>query len=234
MKASRVFLVILITAAAFTAAVNIFSDNRKEVEIAEVTEIEYADSVVLSGSIFESASTIAGTDGSAQALSQTKFYVTAYVGENNISKIRLGQSATVSGSGFKDKTYSATVTKIGDTAKKVSVGGVKLTAVEVTLLINEPDDLLKSGFSASARIYTEDMSNVALVPYTAVILKNGKEYVYLYEDDTAVLTSIKTGRELVGGYEVVSGIKSGDRVIANPNKISGEICDVTVVSGAEG
>lgn len=233
MKASRVFLVILITAAAFTAAVNIFSDYRQEVEITEVTEIEYADSIVLSGSIFEPENNNVGTDGSTQTISQPKCCVTAYVGENNISKIRLGQSATISGSGFKDKTYIATVTSIGDTAKKVNVGGVKIAAVEITLTINEPDDALKSGFSANARIYTEDASYVSLVPYTAVVYKNGNEYVYLYKGDSAVLTPIKTGRELVGGLEVVSGIKSGDRIVLNPQKISGESCKVTAVSGAE-
>ncbi len=233
MKASRVFLVILITAAAFTAAVNIFLDSRKEVEIAEVTEIEYADSIVLSGSIFEAENSIAGADGSTQTFAEPKVYVTAYVGENNISKIRLGQTAQISGNGFKDKTYTATVTKIGDTAKKVSIGGVKIAAVEVALSINEPDTALKSGFSATARIYTEDVAKVTLVPYTAVVFKSGKEYVYLYKDDSAVLAPVKTGRELVGGYEVISGIKSGDKIILNPQKISGEARSVTVVSGAE-
>lgn len=230
MKASRVFLVILITAAAFTAAVNIFSDYKQEVEIAEVTEIEYADSIVLSGSIFESQNAIAGADGSTQTLAEPKCYVTAYVGENNVSKIQLGQSAQVSGSGFKDKIYSATVIKIGDSAKKVSLGGVKIAAVEVTLKINEPDNALKSGFSASARIYTEDLSNVSLVPYTAVVFKDGKDYVYLCKDNTATLTPIKTGRELLGGYEVISGIKNGDKIVLNPQKISGETCNVTVIS----
>lgn len=232
MKASRVFLVILMVAAAFTAAVNIFSDSRTEVEIKEVTEIEYADSIVLSGSIYDASDNPVGADGSTQALSQNKCYVTTYVGENNISKICLGQSAQISGSGFKDKTYRATVTKIGDSAKKVTIGGIKIAAVEVTLLINEPDDALKSGFSANARIYTEDVSNVTLVPYTAVVLKNGKEYVYLYKDNTAILTPIKTGRELGGGYEVISGVKSGEKVIITPQKISGEICSV-MVSGVE-
>ena len=230
MKASRIFLVILIVTAAFTAAVNIFSDSRAQVEVKKVTQMEYADSVVLSGTIYENSDYIPSQDGSAQALSQTKVGVTAYVGENNISNIRLGQNAVISGNGFKDKNYSATVVKIGDTAKKVNVGGIKIAAVEVTLSINDPDDALKSGFSANARIYTEDKSDIVVIPYSALVVKGGKEYVYLCSDDTAILTPIKTGRELSDGYEVITGVKGQDKVVINPQTVKGETCSVIVVS----
>lgn len=230
MKASRVFLVILITAAAFTAAVNIFSDNKAQVEVKRVTQMEYADSIMLSGTIYENAGYTSTQDGSTQALAQTRYCVTAYVGENNISKISLGQSAVVSGSGFKDRSYDATVIKIGDTAKKITVGGVKIAAVEVTLAINSPDNALKSGFSANARIYTEEKSDVIVIPYSSLVVRDGRQYVYLCSGDAASLTPIKTGRELIDGYEVLSGVKSSDRVVINPQLVKGETCAVTVVS----
>ena len=232
MKASRVFLVILITAAAFTAAVNIFSDSKKEVELFSITQIEYADSIVLSGTVCDLSALSEEADNSLQALSPNGIYITAYVGENNISKLSVGQSAVISGSGFADKTYNATVVKIGDTAKKISLDGIKIAAVEVILSVNNPDGLIKSGFSADARIFLEDKSDVRIAPYSSVIVKNGEEYVYIYDEGTATLTPVQTGRELSGGYEILSGVESGDKIVLNPHNLGEQICKVTVLSGA--
>ncbi|MEE1280248.1 MAG: efflux RND transporter periplasmic adaptor subunit [Oscillospiraceae bacterium] len=300
MKKSRFFLVVLIVAAAFTAAANIFFDNVPTVSIVKISEQPFAEHISLSGTLEDSDYIIVSETnaviadvlvkkGDSVAVGQTvctvddratqamaelsgqslesspkeivsnragkvisvgvkngemigegetvvklesggSMQVTAMVGESNIADIKLGQKAEITGSGFKGKTYQATVIKIGETAKKVSVGNVKTVAVEVCLSVDNPDDALKSGFTAKVKIFTEDKSPILVVPYSAVLQQDEGEYVYLYNGEKAVKTSVKTGRELSDGYEIIEGLWQGDVVITSAQKIKKNNCAVNVNS----
>lgn len=297
MKRSRIILAILIVAAAFAAAVNIFGESSVSVTVESVSSKPYTPFLSLSGTVSSSdylvvaqsdavisevlvkkgdrvsaGQTVCLIDNAAtQAMMQlsgnsTDFFpehivsktdgkvvsvnaksgeiigegetvlaiengnsmqVTALVGEANIGKISLGQKAGITGNGFSGE-FSATVTKIGETAKKVTVGTAKIVAVEVGLSIDNPNDQLKSGFTAKVKIYTDDESQIIVVPYTAVMQDEIGEYVYLYNNGKAVRTLVKTGRELSDGYEIISGVKSGDKVILTPQKIKRDNCSVVI------
>ena len=75
----------------------------------------------------------------------------------------------------------------------------------------------------------EEKSDVCIAPYSSVIVKDGGEYVYLYNDGNAILTPVQTGRELSGGYEILSGVESGDEIVLNPHNLDEQICKVTVL-----
>lgn len=197
MKTFKIFLIILILAAASTAAVNIFFDNVPTVSVVKIEKQSFEESLKFSGTLDDSE----------------YMKVTTMVGEANISRISLGQKAEITGNGFKGKTYYATVAKIGDTAKKVSVGNAKTVAVEVCLAVDNPDDALKSGFTAKVKIFTDNKSNVITAPYSSVLQDESGEYVYVYDGEKAVRTAVKTGRELASGYEILSGLRTGDLVI---------------------
>lgn len=214
MRAGRVLLGILMLAAAVTAAANIFSDSVTAVTVCHLTTENYAPAVYVSGTLEEQKETAAAVYG-AKTSGGRQMLVTAWVSEDNISRLRVGQQAMVTGGAFPGRSYSAVVMTIGDSAKKTTLGGTKAVAVEVRLRINEADAALKSGFTARVRILTEDESPVSVVPYSAVLQDENGEYVYLYEDGRARRVNIETGDELLSGFELLTEFEPEDRVILN-------------------
>ena len=118
MKLSRFFLVLLIFAAAVTAAVNIFRDNEVGVSVSTVKKQEYSPYLLLSGSISETDYVEASTG----AVKRDAMLVSVLVSESKISSVKEGQMAEITGDGFENKSYTAYVSSIGKTAKKVVLG----------------------------------------------------------------------------------------------------------------
>ena len=224
MRFSRFFLVVMIFAAAVTAAVNIFRDSDIGVTVSEVKMQDYTPYIILSGSIAQDDYIEASTGSSVRGA----MLVTTVVSESKISSVKEGQKAEITGDGFENKSYTAYVASIGKTAKKVVVGSSKVVVVDVVLEIENPDNALKSGFTAKVKLFTDDASNVAVVPYSSVLQDNSGEYVYVYKDGKAIRKNIKTGRELLSGYEVVSGVGAGDTVITSPLSIKSDSAAVFV------
>lgn len=216
MKSLRIIIAVLLVSAAIFAAVNIFGINSVSVSAKPIKLEDYAPFVTVSGNV---------------EINSKNAVVTAFVGEANISDIKEGQKAVITGNGFKNKTYNATVTHIGSNAKKVSLGSGKVVAVEVVLTIDEPDSYLKSGFTAKAKIFTSEKTQIAVVPYGAVMQDDNGEYVFVIVGDRAEKRYVKTGKELEGGFEILSGIKLNEKVVTNPAQIKKNGSFVTVSAG---
>ena len=216
MKILRLFVTVLIVSVFFYAVFNIFRTNSVTVSAKPIELEEYAPFVSVSGNV---------------EINGKNALVTVLVGESNISDIRVGQKATITGNGFKNKTYDATVTHIGTNAKKVSVGSGKAVVVEVILTIDNPDSMLKSGFTAKANIFTNEKTQIAVVPYSAVMQDDNGEYVFVIVNERAEKRYVKTGRELLNGFEIISGIKLNENVVTNPEQIKKNGSYVTVSAG---
>lgn len=142
------------------------------------------------------------------------------VNESQISDIKVGQSAEITGVGFKYSSYSGSVTKISKKAKQINSTSGKLTIVEVTVSVDHPGNDIKPGFTAKAKIMTSNDTNVVLAPYDSVRADdNGKEFVFKIINGKAVKTHIVTGKEFDDGFEVVKGLSPNDRIIQKPEKI---------------
>ena len=81
------------------------------------------------------------------------------------------------------------------------------------IAINNPDDNLKAGYTANAKIMLSEPITMTVVPYEAVNQDDKGEYVYILEENKAVRRYVTTGYELSDGIEVTSGLSSGDYVI---------------------
>lgn len=149
-----------------------------------------------------------------------KLQIRLTVGEAQISDIQEGQKVTITGAGFKS-VYSGTVKKIASTAKQVSSGGVSETVVEVLVEVDEAGEDIKPGFTATARILVENLAESLVVPYEAVREDDeGHPYVYVVRNSSVAKAVLATGKELEEGYQVLSGLEEGDKVVLNPEKVS--------------
>lgn len=193
-------VVCAVTAGCLLALPEYIFENIPTAKSVKVQKIEYTDTLELTGNIVKNAA-----DGEVS--------VVAYVGEKDISSVRSGQTAEITGDAFPDCVYTGTVSYIADYAAVKPNGAAAKPVIEVKIAIDNPDDRLKAGYTATARLATSDAETVTVVPYEAVDQDENGEFVYVLENNTAVRRYIVTGQELADGVEVRSGLLDGDFVI---------------------
>lgn len=153
------------------------------------------------------------------------------VPENKISDVTLGQPVEITGSGFEGRKYYGCVKSIASSAKKVYIGSNQETVIDVVASIDNLDEKIKAGYTVSARIITEELKKINIVPYESVMQDNsGKEYVYVFSKGTAIRKDIETGIELSDGVEVISGVSDEEAIIATPEKVKESGTKVTIAS----
>ncbi len=170
------------------------------------------------------ANGLAGLGQPAVTIGNNKSFVAvASVRESDISLVKLGAAAEITGNGMGGKVYKGYVSRIYPTATKVLSGTASSTVVQVEIVIDQPDARLKHGFTAKVEIETSDPREIVTVPYEAVRQdRNNTEYVYVYRDTQIKRQDITTGIELSTGVEAVEGLIPGDIVITEPDRISGD------------
>lgn len=115
----------------------------------------------------------------------SKMKVTVQVGEKDIAKIAVGQSANVTYPAFPDIVSQGTVTAIASVANSDSAyGGAGSVTFNVDILIEAPDSRLKPGMTAEVSVVTEQLDDVVMVPTMALMTEDGENYyVNLATDD---------------------------------------------------
>lgn len=192
----------------------------------------------ISGRVTSVAVTDAGyyidpTKPAVEITGTTGLQVRLSVNESQISEIKLGQKAEITGAGFKNSTYYGTVKDISSEAKQLYSTTGQETVVEVIVSVDHAGDDIKPGYSAKAKVTTSNNKNVLIAPYESVRADNdGNEYVFRLVGNKAVKTAITTNREFGDGFEVKKGLSADDRVIEDPDNISdGEFVLATEGSG---
>ncbi len=146
------------------------------------------------------------------------------VKETDITKIAEGMKAKVTSKVLPGEEFAASITRIvnvvsTDVSAEGSSSGYK---VEVTL--DETNDSLLIGMTASVDITIEDVGEKLSVPYSGIIEEDGGDYVFVAEpaDDEeggyiARKKKVVKGAESDFYVEVKSGeVKSGDLIIEDP------------------
>lgn len=107
----------------------------------------------------------------------SKMKVTVQVGEKDIAKIAVGQSANVTYPAFPDIVSQGTVTAIASVANSDAVnGGGGSVTFNVDILIEAPDSRLKPGMTAEVSVVTEQLDDVVMVPTMALMTEDGEHY----------------------------------------------------------
>ena len=106
-------------------------------------------------------------------------YLVARIEEADRGQLKTAQSAIVHADAVPDRDYQATVTDISLLARVDFMGGwppAKLFDLKITL--KDPDERLRAGMSAAARITVGRIPGVLLVPAEAVFTVDGRTVVY--------------------------------------------------------
>lgn len=131
----------------------------------------------VTGGMIMGESDTSGGKQCMQIADLSKMKVTVQVGEKDIAKIAVGQSAIVTYPAFPDIVSQGTVTAIASVANSDAAnGGGGSVTFNVDILIEAPDARLKPGMTAEVSVVTEQLDDVVMVPTMALMTEDGEHY----------------------------------------------------------
>jgi HlyD family secretion protein len=174
------------------------------------------------------------------------------VNENDIIRVKLGDTAIVEVDAYLDRDFKGIVTEIANSANTLGTTSDQVTNFKVRILILKEsyEDLIsdrnpspfRPGMSASVDIYTSSKSNVITVPIQAVTTRTDtlstdpaakdkiRTLVFLTDGTHALARDVKTGIQDNVNIEILEGLREGDEVIVQPfSAISKKLSDSTLI-----
>ena len=144
----------------------------------------------------------------------TSLLVDVEVSEVDINSVEIGQPVTLSFDAILGKEYHGEVVQVAQAG--TSVQGV--VNFKVTVELTDADEDVKPGMTAAAKITTEELQDVLLVPNRATRLVDGSRVVYLLVEGQPVQTEVSLGASSdTMSVLVDDDVKEGDLVILNPS-----------------
>jgi HlyD family secretion protein len=175
------------------------------------------------------------------------------VNENDIVRVKLGDTATVEVDAYLDKKFKGVVTEIANSAKTTGVSADQVTNFDVKiLLLPESYQSLvdagdkypfRPGMSTTVEIMTETKNDVLAVPIQSVTTRTDttktgtalgagdlRTLVFTTDGQYALAKDVKTGIQDNSYIEILSGVSINDRVISAPfSAISKKLSDSTLI-----
>jgi len=139
------------------------------------------------------------------------------VPEQRLSQVKMGGPAEIVMDAFPTKRYRGKAVEV--TPK---VNRVKATVTVKVAFVDENEGVLPD-MAARVSFLTSALDKEAMkappktvVPGSAVVEVQGSKVVYRVEGGVVRLTTVTLGPAVGSGFEVVSGVTSGTRVVSNP------------------
>ncbi len=127
--------------------------------------------------------------------------------EKYYSKIALDQKAKIKVDAYPDEEFSGRVTKISP------VVDLSTRAAPIEIAIDNPEHKLRSGMFSKVSLVLSEHKNVPVILKEAIMGKEPNLYVYVIENQKAVLRKITVGIRQGPYYEVRDGLREGDLVV---------------------
>src|ERR1019366_7341934 len=171
------------------------------------------------------------------------------VDETDVSRIALNDSAIVQLDAFPDTTFLGKVVEISNSSVKgtTTTTGDQAIDYEVTIrLLNPPKDT-KPDFSATAKIITDARTQVLSIPIIALTVRENEALaktdtaqrpggktdvegvVVVGADNKVTFKPVKVGIAGEKHFEVLSGLKEGDRIVGGTYQAIRDLKDGTLV-----
>jgi len=174
------------------------------------------------------------------------------VNENDIIRVKLGDTAIVEVDAYMDRDFKGIVTEMANSANTLGTTSDQVTNFKVRILILKEsyEDLIsennpspfRPGMSASVDIYTSSKENVLTVPIQAVTTRTDttstdlaekekiRTLVFVSDGTYALARDVKTGIQDNINIEILSGVSEGEDIITQPfSAISKKLSDSTLI-----
>jgi HlyD family secretion protein len=175
------------------------------------------------------------------------------VNENDIPRVKLGDTALIEVDAYLDQKFKGIVTEIANSAKTTGVSADQVTNFDVKILVLPQSykklvdagdkNPFRPGMSATVDIRTQSKSDIITVPIQSVTTrtdttkiagtpseKDIRTIIFITDGKYALAKDVKTGIQDNSYIEILSGVAVNDRVISAPfSAISKKLSDSTLI-----
>ncbi len=173
--------------------------------------------------------------------------VNVRVDETDVVRLTPGDSAEITIDAFPDTTFSGRVTRISQSAIRVTGGGSGDRAVdyEVEITLDNPPPGVLPDLSATAKVVTDTRLDALSIPIIALTVrehqpistedmprdtaKTEMEGVFVVLDGIAYFRPVKVGIAGEEHFEVIEGLALGDSIVAGPYQTIRDLSDSSAV-----
>ena len=137
-------------------------------------------------------------------------WLVANVRESDATRVHVGQSIAVHVLALPERTFSARLSYVGAAVDPAT------RRVPVHAVLDNSEHLLKPEMYATFTIASSADSMAPAVPQESVIFEGAQARVWVMQSEhDAAVRQVTLGRAHDGKYEVIQGLKAGDRVITH-------------------
>ena len=175
------------------------------------------------------------------------------VNENDIPRVKLGDTALIEVDAYLDHKFKGVVTEIANSAKTTGVSADQVTNFDVKILVVPKSyqklvdagdkNPFRPGMSATVDIRTQSKADIITVPIQSVTTrtdttkvantasqKDVRTIIFVTDGKYALAKDVKTGIQDNSYIEILSGASVNDRVISAPfSAISKKLSDSTLI-----
>jgi len=175
------------------------------------------------------------------------------VNENDIPRVKLGDTALIEVDAYLDQKFKGVVTEIANSAKTTGVSADQVTNFDVKILVVPKSyqklvdagdkNPFRPGMSATVDIRTQSKADIITVPIQSVTTrtdttkvantasqKDVRTIIFVTDGKYALAKDVKTGIQDNSYIEILSGASVNDRVISAPfSAISKKLSDSTLI-----
>ncbi len=144
-----------------------------------------------------------------------------WASSKEVDQIKLGQKVTLEWDGKSVEGSVFQVSQIMDSSKK---------AFAVKALFKNPNKILTSGITADISIRTYQNGEAVMVRRKDLVDENGKRFVYVAVNGKAIKREVSTGKEQGVLIEVKSGLRPGEFIITEGNKMVADQTKVKIIN----
>lgn len=150
-----------------------------------------------------------------------RIYVLATIDEVDMGRLRIGLPVTIAIDAFPGETFDGRISRMSPI---VTGGKLETRTADVWVTFIRKDGRIRPGMSADVEILLATLENVLSVPSQAVIVRSGKNQVYVISGKDlspgrtgrAVLRPVRTGETNWSFTQITGGLEPGEFVITTP------------------
>jgi membrane fusion protein, multidrug efflux system len=196
----------------------------------------------VAGTVTSFPLSIGGTASPAAPLGQISstehLEIQINVAERFVSRIKRNQSAVVTLDAYPGQKFSARVFEISP------VLDTSTRTLKVKLQLEPPDPRVKAGMYARVKLITEELNNVIVIPFDALVTRDEKSYVFAVEytepGSTAGgqagmpgivhLHEVTPGIHVDDKIEISGGLNVGDEIVIRGQSLLNDGSKVNIMS----
>lgn len=139
------------------------------------------------------------------------------VSEVDAAILECGQEVKVTCAALPEKVFKGRVSHVAPVAQTAQGQQGMQTTVEVVIEVDNTSGKLLPGYTADLEIETISPYKTLVVPYEAVVERDGRKIVFVVgEDERVRLRDISTGISNELYIEITGGVSKGDVIVVNP------------------